>query len=94
MPDECIGGNVATAFLSKLVSVQPTLSSDERITALLSTSAYRKTSKGVALTYSFPTLDSVWSEETEDYGESGEHLREGYRGLTAGEQTNARSNID
>ena len=89
MPDECIGGNVATAFLSKLVSVQPTLSSDERITALLSTSAYRKTSKGVALTYSFPTLDSVWSEETEDYGESGEHLREGYRGLTAGEQTNA-----
>lgn len=80
---------MATAFLSKLVSIEPTLSADDRITALLSTSAYRKTARGVALTYSFPTLDSLWSEEAEDYGESGEHLREGYRGLTSDEQTNA-----
>jgi Ca2+-binding RTX toxin-like protein len=71
------------------VSVVPTISSDERITALLSASAYRKSSRGVALTYSFPTLGSVWSEDPSDYGESGEHLREGYRGLTEEEATNA-----
>jgi Ca2+-binding RTX toxin-like protein len=78
---------MASAFRSSLVSLEPVLSTDDRITVLLSTSAYRKSVK--TLTYSFPGIDAAWSDAEEDYPEGSEPDADEYRALTSAQQLEA-----
>ena len=82
---------MATPFSTSLVSVEPTLPSEVRITSLLSSSAYLKPSRGLTVAYSFPGASSDWFPTDYDLGQggSGEPDDAEYRGLSTAEQANA-----
>ena len=80
---------MSTALQSSLRIVRPPAAADERIDALIGATVYRKSLKGLVLTYSFPDRDSDWSAI--DYRQSREPFASVYRGLELIERANAAS---